>query len=135
MTSTLRGVSNKHCLLPLFSFELCRKETRSDTNWGYWAVQPHEMARSLKLWIQEVEGLYYLCSENKGTSQLCDYRTADLRLCFPICKSGFLIRPLKFCTRDIYVNTPMQCTVICTAVKMTVFTSKIVIVFLFFLKI
>ena len=30
----------------------------------------------------EVEGLYYLCSENKGADQLCDYRTADLRLCF-----------------------------------------------------
>ena len=35
------------------------------------------MARGLKFWIYEVEGLYYLCSENKG---------ADLHLCFYICK-------------------------------------------------
>ena len=37
--------------------------TRSDTNQ---AVQPQKMARGLKL----VEGLYYLCSENKGADQL-----------------------------------------------------------------
>ena len=43
------------------------------------------MARSLKFWIQEEE-LYYLCSENKGADQLCSYCTADLRLCFRICK-------------------------------------------------
>ena len=36
--------------------------TRSDTNW---AMQPQKMARGLKFWIKEVEGLYYLCSENK----------------------------------------------------------------------
>ena len=28
--------------------------------------------------------MYYLCSENKGADQLCDFRTADLRLCFRI---------------------------------------------------
>ena len=44
------------------------------------------MARSLKFRIYEVEGLYYLCSENKGTDQLRGYRDADLRLCFRICK-------------------------------------------------
>ena len=33
-----------------------------------------------------MEGLYYLCSENKGADQLCGYREADLRLCFSICK-------------------------------------------------
>ena len=27
------------------------------------------------------------CSENKGADQLCSYCTADLRLCFHICKS------------------------------------------------
>ena len=57
--------------------------TLSDTNQ---AVQPQEMARSLKFCIREVEGLYYLCSENKGTDQLRGYREADLRLCFRICK-------------------------------------------------
>ena len=41
--------------------------TRSDTNR---AVQPQKMARDLKFQIQEVEGLYYLCSENKGAEQL-----------------------------------------------------------------
>ena len=42
------------------------------------------MTRDLKFPIQEVEGLYYLCSENKGADQLCGYRKADLRLCFLI---------------------------------------------------
>ena len=57
--------------------------TRSDTNQ---AVQLLEMARSLKFRISEVEGLYYLCSENKGADQLRGYREADLRLCLRICK-------------------------------------------------
>ena len=60
-----------------------RFHTRSDTNQ---AVQPHKMARGLKFRIKEVEGLYYLCSENKGADQLRGYREADLRLCFRICK-------------------------------------------------
>ena len=33
-----------------------------------------------------LEGLYYLCSENKGADQLRGYREADLGLCFGICK-------------------------------------------------
>ena len=62
--------------------------TRSHTNR---AVQPHKMARGLEFLIWEVEGLYYPCSENKGTDQLRGYREADLRLCFRICKkAGFL---------------------------------------------
>ena len=36
-----------------------------------------------------MEGLYYLCSENKGADQLRGYREADLHLCFRICKSRF----------------------------------------------
>ena len=51
-----------------------------------WAVQQQKMARDLKFRIKEVGELYYLCSENKVADQLCDYRTADLRLCFRICK-------------------------------------------------
>ena len=39
---------------------------RSDKNQG---VHPQKMARGLKFWIQEVEGLYYLCSENKGIDE------------------------------------------------------------------
>ena len=35
---------------------------------------------------QEVEGLYYLCSDNKGADQLCGYRAVDLCLCFCVCK-------------------------------------------------
>ena len=49
------------------------------------AVQPHNMARGLEFHTYEVEALYYLCSENKGADRLCDYRTANLRLCFRIC--------------------------------------------------
>ena len=58
--------------------------TRSGTNQ---AVQLLEMARGLKFRIQEVEGLYYPSSENKGADQLRGDREADLRLCFRICKS------------------------------------------------
>ena len=45
--------------------------TRSDTNQ---AVQLQKMARCLKFRIKEVEGLHYLCSENKGADQLSGYR-------------------------------------------------------------
>ena len=37
----------------------------------------------------QVEGLYYPCSENKGTDQLRGYRKADLRLFFAYAKSRF----------------------------------------------
>ena len=57
--------------------------TWSDTNQ---AVQLQKMARGLKFQILKVEGLYYLCSENKGADQLRGHREADLRLCFHICK-------------------------------------------------
>ena len=57
--------------------------TRSNTNQ---AVQLKKMARGLKFWIKKIEGLYYLCSENKGADQVRSYREADLRLCFRICK-------------------------------------------------
>ena len=50
--------------------------TRSDTNQ---AVQLQKMARGLKFRLYKVEGLYYLCSENKGADQLCGHREADLR--------------------------------------------------------
>ena len=55
--------------------------TRSDTNW---AVLPQNMARGLKFRIEEVDGLYLLCSETKGADQLRGYREADLRLWFCI---------------------------------------------------
>ena len=63
--------------------------TKSDTNQE---VQPHRMAVGLKFRIQKVVGLYYPCSENKGTDQLRGYRAADLRLCFShMQKAGFLM--------------------------------------------
>ena len=75
--------------------------TRSDTSQ---AEQPLEMARGLKFWIQEIEGLYYPCSENKGADQLCDYRKTDLRLCFRICKTFVLLTTLFICLVYISVN-------------------------------
>ena len=56
---------------------------RSDTNR---TVQPQKMARGLKFRILEVEGLYYLGTENIG----CGYSAADLCLCFCICKKKVL---------------------------------------------
>ena len=63
---------------------MSRATTRSDTNR---AVQSQKMARCLKFRIYEEEGLYQLCSENKGADQLRGYREADLGLCFRICKN------------------------------------------------
>ena len=40
----------------------------------------------LTLQIKEVEGLYYLCSKNKGADQLRSYCAADLYLSFRIYK-------------------------------------------------
>ena len=62
----------------IFICELCVRKptiwvpTRSDTNQP---VQSQKQARSLKFRIKEEEGLYYLCSENKGANQLRGYRT------------------------------------------------------------
>ena len=50
------------------------------------AAQTQKMVRGLKFFILKEEGLYYLCSKNKGADQLCSYFTADLLLCFCICK-------------------------------------------------
>ena len=65
--------------------------TRTDIDW---AVQQHKMDRGLKFRIWKVEGLYYLYlySENKGADKLRDYREADLRLCFGICKKTVFSR-------------------------------------------
>ena len=55
------------------------------------------MARGSKFRIKKVEGLYYLCSENKGTDQLHSYFAADLHLCFlHMQKAGFLMMRLNF---------------------------------------
>ena len=47
------------------------------------------MARGFEFQSKEEEGLYYLCSKNKGSDQLCGNCTAGLHLCFHICKSRF----------------------------------------------
>ena len=51
-----------------------------------WAVQPQKITRDLEFRNYEEEGLYNPCGENKVTDQLHDYREADLRLCFRMCK-------------------------------------------------
>ena len=56
-----------------------RFPTRSNTNP---AVQPQNMAGGLKLQMSEVEGVYLICSLNKGADQLCGYHTGDLHLWF-----------------------------------------------------
>ena len=56
---------------------------RSDTNS---AVQPQRMAIGVKFQIHEVEEFYYLCSKNNGADQLHYKHTADLHLCFCMCK-------------------------------------------------
>ena len=43
-----------------------------------------------------VEGLYDLCSENKGADQLRSYSAADLCLCFRICKKPVLSQPRSY---------------------------------------
>ena len=53
-------------------------QTRSDTNR---AVQSQKMVSGLKFWIEQVEGLYYLCSENNGADQLCGYPRPTFRRC------------------------------------------------------
>ena len=35
--------------------------------------------------------MYYLCNENKDADQLCSYCTADLLLCFRICRLLFFL--------------------------------------------
>ena len=43
-----------------------------------------KMVRGLKFRIFDVEKLYYLRSQNKGTDQLRDNHAADPRICFHI---------------------------------------------------
>ena len=50
------------------------------------------MARNLLFWIEEVEELYFICNESKGTDQLRSYCATDLRLCFRICKKQLVSR-------------------------------------------
>ena len=53
--------------------------TRPHTNQS---VQPHKMASGLKFRIYEVEGLYYLCSKNKGADQLRGFAYTKIRFSY-----------------------------------------------------
>ena len=71
--------------------------TWSDTNQ---AIHLQKTARGFKFRIKKVEGLDYLCSENKGAYQLRGQREGDMHLCFRICKtlvfsrrSSIIIKP------------------------------------------
>ena len=57
-----------------------RKQTFWFSSWSdaNQAIQLQKIARGLKFRIYKVEGLYYLCSENKGADQRRGYREADL---------------------------------------------------------
>ena len=92
--------------------------TRSDTNQ---AVQLQQKARDLKFRIYKVEGMNYLCSENKGTDQLRRYPEADLRLCFHIMQNGrFLMTWLKCtCFPDYF---PKSSTVDSSKIRMIQWT-------------
>ena len=72
----------------------------SDTNR---AARPHKMVRGLKFRMKEVEGLYYLCGENKGADQLRGYREADLRLCFRICVFVFAYVKSRFSQNEAHI--------------------------------
>ena len=86
MYNQIVKVDPKYNMSPVVRKLIFRVSARSHTNR---AVQSLNMGRGLKFRIKEVEGLYYLCSENKGADQLRGYREADLRLCFRICKNPF----------------------------------------------
>ena len=80
--------------------------TRSDTNL---AVQPQKMVRGLKFRNQEVDGLYYLCGENKGADQLYCYCAADLYHSFcGMHKAGFLLTWLIFNNKKCQLRRKMS---------------------------
>ena len=69
--------------------------TWSDTNQ---AVQLQKLARDLKYQIHKVEGLNYLCSENKGADQLHGHHEADLRFrIYAKCCFFFMTRLILLC--------------------------------------
>ena len=41
-----------------------------------------EDSKRLEIWIKKIEGLYFLCSENKDGDHLCGNSAADLRCAF-----------------------------------------------------
>ena len=76
--------------------------TMSDTSQ---TAQLLEMARSLKTWIKEVEGLYYTWSENKDADQLRGNREADQHLCFRY----LIAQYLYFLNTKFQASCHLQC--------------------------
>ena len=66
------------------------------------------MARGLKFRIKKEEGVYFLCSENRGADQLRGYREADLLLCFRICKKPVFSRRGSFINLNSYKHTKLK---------------------------
>ena len=64
------------------------------------------MARSLKFWSSDVQGLFYLHVMKEDADQLCGFCAADLHLCFCIYmqKAGFLILEINFCQFSIKIH-------------------------------
>ena len=75
--------------------------TRSDTNR---AVHSQKMVRGLKFCAYVEEGLYYMCSKNKGADQLRGHREADLRLCFR--PNILFVFVFSHPVADININSP-----------------------------
>ena len=67
--------------------------------------------------MYEVEGLYYLCSKNKGADQLRGYREADLRLCFRICKKNVFLMARLISYFGSVMRKPDFCINLSTTVK------------------
>ena len=60
------------------------------------AVQPQNMARGLTFLIEEVEGLFYQCNENKDTDQLHSSAQLIRVFNFTYAKSRFLMTRLVY---------------------------------------
>ena len=83
------------CMQQCFAIALCDSRLTikvepshgKTNNFGFrpGPTQANLYSRSSKFLVFEVEGLYYLCSENKDADQLCCNCTADLHLCFHLC--------------------------------------------------
>ena len=71
--------------------------TRSDTNQP---VQSQKQARSLQFGFKKQEDCSIRAGKNKDADQLCSYCTADLRLCFRLCK----LLVFSCCGSIIFVN-------------------------------
>ena len=64
-----------------------KKKKNPDLSTHFFSAMLPETFLFLFFWPQV--GLIYQCSENKGADQLCNYCTADLRLCFRIWRLWF----------------------------------------------